>query len=141
MPALAVGKGHFRSRSYSGGDDVRNRLTRARGWAWKLAIPATALCVAAGLGLTGSASATLTGAGGGHHMAGTIVPARVNLLDCNGWSPKYQPASTAMRMRCADLHGARYDGNVQRFYDNGHYVGHDEPSVKFISALPARATP
>ena len=78
---------------------MRNRLTRARGWAWKLAIPATALCVAAGLGLTGSASATLTGAGGGHHMAGTIVPARVNLLDCNGWSPKYQPASTAMRMR------------------------------------------
>ena len=75
MPALAVGKGHFRSRSYSGGDDVRNRLTRARGWAWKLAIPAAALGVAANLGLTGSASATLTGAGGGHHMAGTIAPA------------------------------------------------------------------
>ncbi len=27
-------------------------------------------------------------------------------------------------------------GTFRRFYDNGHYVGHDEPSVKFISALP-----
>ena len=69
-------------------------------------------------------------------MAGAIAPAKVNLLDCNGWSPKYKPASTAMRMRCTDMHGARYDGTFQRFYDNGHYVGHDEPSVKFISALP-----
>ncbi len=89
---------------------MRNRLTRARGRAWKLAIPVAALGVAAGLGMTGSASATLTGAGGGHHMAGTIAPAKVNLLDCNGWSPKYKSASTAMRMRCTDLHGARYGG-------------------------------
>jgi hypothetical protein len=135
MLALAVSKGNFRSRSYSGGDDVRNRLTRARGWAWKLAIPAAALGVAANLGMTGPASAILTGAGGGHHLAGVIAPARVNLLDCNGWSPKYKSASTAMRMRCTDFHGARYDGRLQRFYDNGHYVGHDEPSVKFISPL------
>jgi len=27
-------------------------------------------------------------------------------------------------------------GRSSAFYDNGHYVGHDEPSVKFISALP-----
>jgi hypothetical protein len=33
----------------------------------------------------------------------------VNLLDCNGWSPKYKPASTAMRMRCTDMHGGGYD--------------------------------
>ena len=115
---------------------MRNRLTSARGWAWKLAIPAAAVAVAASMGLAGSASATRTGSGGGHHMAGTIAPAKVNLLDCNGWSPKYQSASSAMRMRCTDLHGARYDGHLRRFYDNGHYVGHDEPSVKFISPLP-----
>ncbi len=115
---------------------MRNRLTSARGWAWKLAIPAAAVAVAASMGLAGSASATRTGSGGAHHMAGTIAPAKVNLLDCNGWSPKYQSASSAMRMRCTDLHGARYDGHLRRFYDNGHYVGHDEPSVKFISPLP-----
>ena len=115
---------------------MRNRLTRARGWAWQLAIPATALAAAAGLGMTGAASAALTGAGGGHRMGGTIAPAKVNLLDCNGWSPKYKPASTAMRMRCTDFHGASYGGRRGRFYDNGHYVGHDEPSVKFISSLP-----
>ena len=111
---------------------MRERWTRARGWAWKLAIPAAALGVAANLGMTGQASAT--GPGAGH--ANTIAPAKVNLLDCNGWSRKYKSASTAMRMRCTDFHGASYDGRLQRFYDNGHYVGHDEPSVKFISSLP-----
>ena len=115
---------------------MRIRLTRARGWAWQLAIPVAALAVTVNLGMTGSASATLTGTGGGHRLAGTIAPAKVNLLDCNGWSPKYKSASLAMRMRCTDFHGASYGGTRQRFYDNGHYVGHDEPSVKFISALP-----
>lgn len=115
---------------------MRIRLTRARGWAWQLAIPVAALAVTVNLGMTGSASAILTGTGGGHHLAGTIAPAKVNLLDCNGWSPKYKSASLAMRMRCTDFHGASYDGTRQRFYDNGHYVGHDEPSVKFISGLP-----
>ncbi len=131
-----MGEGNFPQSALRGGDDVRNRLTIARGWAWKLAIPAAALGVAVNLGMTGPASATGTGAGGGHHLTGAIAPARVNLLDCNGWSPKYKPAATAMRMRCTDFHGARYDGQFQRFYDNGHYVGHDEPSVKFISSLP-----
>jgi uncharacterized Zn-binding protein involved in type VI secretion len=41
-----------------------------------------------------------------------------------------------MKMRCTDPLGARYNGHRQRFYDNGHYVGHDEPSVKFISSRP-----
>ena len=28
------------------------------------------------------------------------------------------------------------DGDRYRFEDNGHYIGHDEPSVKFISSTP-----
>lgn len=50
-------------------------------------------------------------------------------LDCNGWSP----ISPNIRpMVCADPHGP----NGQRFYDNGWYVGHDEPDVQFYSNAP-----
>ena len=115
---------------------MRNRLTIVRGWTWKLAIPVAAAAVTAQLALGGSASAVRTGTGSAaHHMAGTIAPLKVNSLDCNGWSRKYTPAAPAMRMRCTDPLGTSYDGYRQRFYDNGHYVGHDEPSVKFISSV------
>jgi hypothetical protein len=115
---------------------VRNRLTRLRGWTWKLAIPVAAAAVTAQLALAGSASATHTGAGAAvHHMAGTIAPAKVNLLDCNGHSTRYTSAAGSMRMRCTDPLGRLYYGYRHRFYDNGHYVGHDEPSVKFISSV------
>src|SRR5579863_8061834 len=50
-------------------------------------------------------------------------------LDCNGWSP----ISTNIKpLPCTDLHGA----NGGRFYDNGWYIGHDEPSVQFFSSKP-----
>jgi hypothetical protein len=45
-----------------------------------------------------------------------------------------------MKAKCTDPHlpanvyGPR-NATAHRFYDNGHYVGHDEPSVKFISSL------
>jgi hypothetical protein len=91
------------------------------------------VAVAAQLSLGGSASATRTIVVG-QHTAGTIMPQKVNNLDCNGWSHKYTSAAPAMKMRCTDPLGALYNGHRQRFYDNGHYVGHDEPSVKFISS-------
>jgi hypothetical protein len=43
-----------------------------------------------------------------------------------------------MKYRCVDPAGM-YDGRPTRFYDNGHYIGHDEPSVKFISSLAGSA--
>src|SRR5215472_1533475 len=111
---------------------VRPRLVKIRGSAWKLAIPAVALAAAGQLALTGAASAThITAAA--NHAAHTIQPARVNSLDCNGWSKKYVSASPHMRMLCTDPVGS-YGGHLTRALDNGHYVGHDEPSVKFISA-------
>ena len=111
---------------------MRNRLTRGRGWVWKLAIPVAAAAVVAQLGLAGVASANHTAA---HHAAATIMPSKVNDLDCNSWSKKYAAAAPAMKMRCTDPLGPAYNGHRQRFYDNGHYVGHDEPSVKFISSV------
>src|SRR6266700_5707113 len=116
---------------------VRTRLVKARGWAWKLAIPAVAVAAAAQLGLAGTAAATHTRAVA-HHTAGTIVPLKANMLDCNNYSPKFKSAAPSMRMHCTDP-ARRYLGKYSRFYENGRYVGHDEPSVKFISSLAGSA--
>ncbi len=80
--------------------------------------------------------------------AGThiLIPNKTNNLDCNGWSPKYKSVAPAHKMLCADPHGSlrtRYSAGSaapkkfwSRFIDNRHYVGHDEPSVKFESSTP-----
>jgi hypothetical protein len=71
-----------------------------------------------------------------------VKPNKTNNLDCNAWSLKYKSIAPAHRMYCTDPHGplrTRYQGGnaagkyMGRFVDNRHYVGHDEPSVKFIS--------
>ena len=51
-------------------------------------------------------------------------------LDCNGYSKIQTPLRP--QMTCADFI-VDYD---HRGFDNGHYVGHDEPSVGFFSTLP-----
>jgi hypothetical protein len=78
----------------------------------------------------------------------TVKPDKAaNDLDCNGWSNTYAALVPGHRMLCTDPHGplvrstGYYGGangrsslaHYTRFTDNGHYVGHDEPSVKFIS--------
>ena len=50
-------------------------------------------------------------------------------LDCNGWSPI---SKNIRSMTCTDPHG----GSDKRFYDNGWYIGHDEPDVQFYSTSP-----
>ena len=57
------------------------------------------------------------------------TPAVGGGLDCNGWSPI---STNVKHLPCTDLHGA----NGGRFYDNGWYIGHDEPSVEFFSSEP-----
>jgi len=56
-------------------------------------------------------------------------------LDCNGYSRRQHSLKTSML--CADIRGARgvstdwsWHG---RFFDNGHYIGHDEPDMTFLS--------
>ncbi len=65
-------------------------------------------------------------------------PNLVNQLDCNGYSSKYKSLDPQGRGRCTDpvnRHDEKVNGKwvSGRFEDNGHYIGHDEPSVKFIS--------
>jgi hypothetical protein len=101
-----------------------------RGWAWKVAIPVACLAAAGQLAFAGTAAAspyTLTSA---HHSVGTIKPStKFNMLDCN---------LSGIKRLCTDPHGKPYDGHYGRFRDpnTGAYVGHDEPSVKFISTTP-----
>jgi hypothetical protein len=74
------------------------------------------------------------------HAKPEVTPNRVNQVDCNGYSTKYKALNPGQKMHCTDpmaTHTVMYDGKKvirgYRFEDNGHYIGHDEPSVKFIS--------
>ncbi|MBV8143886.1 MAG: hypothetical protein JO184_02675 [Gammaproteobacteria bacterium] len=57
--------------------------------------------------------------------------APVGNLDCNGYSAIQKPLKR--NMTCSDYFNAY---SYQRGYDNGHYIGHDEPSIGFISTVP-----
>ena len=59
-----------------------------------------------------------------------VHPNKVGGLDCNGLSPVQHPVKRVIQ--CADPRGS--DGG--RFEDNGRYIGHDEPSVRFLSNQP-----
>ena len=64
-----------------------------------------------------------------------VQPNAVNNLDCNGYSTKYKALRSGSKMECTDP-VLRGEDDTYRFQDNGHYIGHDEPSVKFISHVP-----
>jgi hypothetical protein len=72
--------------------------------------------------------AALTVAGG----AGTaLAQGGKGGLDCNGFSPLQ---TTYRHLLCTET-SARGSGD-QAFEDNGHYIGHDEPSIGFYSTKP-----
>jgi hypothetical protein len=94
------------------------------------------LVIASLMAVAGAASAAPSHAA----TAPQVRPNQVNQLDCNGYSATYQSIRPSEKMDCTDPMQTRtvtYDGKKvirgYRFDDNGHYVGHDEPSVKFIS--------
>jgi hypothetical protein len=64
-------------------------------------------------------------------------PSRVGGLDCNGMSPVQHLAQAAKA--CTDIRGMYGVHNKNtwggRFYDNGRYIGHDEPDLRFLSAV------
>jgi hypothetical protein len=93
------------------------------------------LAVVCQLSLAGSATASTASATTAKAAApGTIAPNSANELDCNGWTEKY---STVRKLasNCTDPVTV-VNGKRVRFEDNEHYIGHDEPSVKFISSRP-----
>ncbi len=112
----------------------------------------SALVALVGLGLYGSASATAasaasTGAATGEQLvarpSATSVPTAASIpargeFDCNGDSPVETPARPGL---CTDVRGILGVDNANtwggRFYDNGKYIGHDEPDMTFLSTRPS----
>jgi hypothetical protein len=86
------------------------------------------LAVAAAVVFSGSATAGGTG---------SSTPAR-GALDCNGFSKIQQTIKPTGA--CTDVRGFIGVDNKNnedgRFYDNGHYIGHDEPDLTFLSNRP-----
>jgi hypothetical protein len=80
------------------------------------------------------ALACLTSAGTA--AAGTLKPSGSGELDCNGQST--HQTSVNMRLNCTDIRGYDNEWNANtwsgRFYDNGYYIGHDEPDMTFLSS-------
>ena len=67
--------------------------------------------------------------------SGGVRPNAANELDCNGWSSGYQAVKPDLGGLCTDPISIK-NGKATRFIDNGWYVGHDKPSIKFISNKP-----
>ena len=87
------------------------------------------LVLAAGMAVGASlASATASAA-----ASKGVMPDHTGMMDCNGHSTKYKDVKQDLGGLCTDPLGY-WDGKSWRFSDNGVYVGHDEPSVKFISS-------
>jgi len=108
----------------------------ARGRKWRLLlVPAMGVAVICQLSLTGSAGASTAALTAKTVATGAIAPNPVNEVDCNGWSHKYKSVGPEAGALCTDPIKI-LNGKATRFEDNEHYIGHDEPSVKFISSTP-----
>ena len=103
---------------------------------WRLLlVPALGLAIVCQLSVTGSAVAATAAKTATTAATGAVAPNAVNELDCNGWSAKYGTVRKLAGDLCTDPIKI-VNGKGQRFVDNHWYVGHDEPSVKFISSTP-----
>jgi hypothetical protein len=85
-----------------------------------------------GVAMTGSVPATAS-----VQASPGYTPAARGSLDCNGFSPVQKPLRAS---ECTDIRGDLGVDNANtwggRFYDNGHYIGHDEPDSTFLSNRP-----
>jgi hypothetical protein len=86
-------------------------------------------------GTAGAATAAATAKTATTVATGAVAPNATNELDCNGWSAKYGTVRKLAGDLCTDPISIK-SGKAGRFIDNEWYVGHDEPSVKFISSTP-----
>jgi hypothetical protein len=71
------------------------------------------------------------------HTTASYTPATTGELDCNGDSPVQKPVRAS---NCTDIRGIAGVNNSNtwggKFYDNGQYIGHDEPDTTFLSDTP-----
>jgi hypothetical protein len=101
---------------------------------WSLLAPAVGVVFACQLVLAGTVATAASPAK--TTATGSVAPTTGSGLDCNGLSPKFKSVKRMRGMLCTDPIKTVKGDDSYRFYDNGAYVGHDEPSVKFISNSP-----
>jgi hypothetical protein len=100
-----------------------SRFTRVSRQTWLIAAVGVSLFAGQALpGVMANAAPAMHG----------VRPNGMGELDCNGHSPIQRPVTR--RLLCTDIRGLT--GHGERFRDNGHYVGHDEPSIRFLSNRP-----
>jgi hypothetical protein len=89
--------------------------------------------IAAGLPSAAGAQTPATQA----NTTASYTPAATGELDCNGFSPVQKPVRESL---CTDIRGINGVTNSNtwggKFYDNGNYIGHDEPDATFLSSAP-----
>jgi hypothetical protein len=91
------------------------------GSAIALAVPALTTTASAASGAVARPRPVL------HEASHGVKPNATGELDCNGLSPIQR--SVKPGLACTDPRGS----DEGRFLDNGHYIGHDEPSMRFLS--------
>jgi hypothetical protein len=96
--------------------------------AWR--VPALSVLFASAIMTVGLVSVTGAAAQAASTGVVPVSPNAVGEIDCNGLSPIQHPVKSDAV--CADISGS-WNG---RFYENGRYIGHDEPSIRFISNQP-----
>src|SRR5579859_4339216 len=93
----------------------------------------SSLTLVAAATVAGLLSAVPASAAGARAAAAAVRPNKIGELDCNGLSPIQR--SVRPPLGCSDPRGtAATDG---RFYENGRYIGHDEPDLRFLSTKPS----
>ncbi len=103
--------------------------------AWKLLTGLLALAI--GVGFYVLAAPGKAGATSSHSvLAKDTNVSKYGELDCNGFSPIQRPVRPSAE--CTDIRGFANVHNAynwdSRFFDNGHYIGHDEPDMTFNSS-------
>jgi hypothetical protein len=106
-------------------------------------VPAVAIAFVCQLSLTGLAGAATAATAltpvSHQPPAPGLAPNAINELDCNGWSRHYGTVKRLAGALCTDpIKVVRGVGHP--FVDNGWYVGHDEPGIRFISNTPGSAS-
>lgn len=100
-------------------------------WRSRTRVAAVVAVVVAATVIVGAARAD---AGGSTAAGARIAPNARGELDCNGFSPIQK--SVKPTMVCADPRLSPHE----RFEDHGHYIGHDEPALRFVSSRPGTSS-
>ena len=101
---------------------------------WRAIAAICAVTVTSLFGVVGTGGLVTAATG---QTPSSYTPPATGELDCNGFSPVQKPLRP---MLCTDIRGDSAIDNSNtwggRFYDNGHYIGHDEPDATFLSNHP-----